>query len=100
MDQIFCLAPPISPPMLPVVSRQNTTSTCGFLPAGTGAAAADPRKVPRLSSAAREDQKLQKRDMGGLQYRIVSGCSTLSSRRTMPGDRLGPGPPLAVSAAR
>src|SRR3954467_3455992 len=29
MDQIFCLAPSIRPPMLPVVSRQKTTSTCG-----------------------------------------------------------------------
>src|SRR5262245_46501081 len=34
MDQIFCLAPSMSPPMLPVVSSANTTSTCGL---GVGA---------------------------------------------------------------
>src|SRR5947209_4911391 len=34
MAQIFCLAPSIRPPMLPVVSRQKTTSTRGF---GAGA---------------------------------------------------------------
>jgi len=34
MDQIFCLAPSMSPPMLPVVSRQKTTSTFGFFTSG------------------------------------------------------------------
>src|SRR5437868_4315794 len=34
MDQIFALAPSMRPPMLPVVSRQKTTSTFGFFTSG------------------------------------------------------------------
>src|SRR5262245_51900557 len=51
IDQIFCLAPSIRPPMLPVVSRQKTTSTFGFLSAATAAGAAD-RPAQAASRAA------------------------------------------------
>src|SRR4051794_4676813 len=53
MDQIFCLAPSIRPPMLPVVSRQKTTSTWGVGFFRSTGAAVDGLSVARTAKAAR-----------------------------------------------
>src|SRR4051794_17527872 len=53
MDQILALAPSIRPPMLPVVSRQNTTSTFGFAFLAAGAETAGRHRPAPISRAGR-----------------------------------------------
>src|SRR5262245_34648821 len=67
MDQIFCLAASMSPPMLPVVSRQNTTSTFGFFFAGglvssflSAAWADSPRHSPATASTAAVPRSIER----------------------------------------
>src|SRR6266542_3570564 len=67
MDQIFCLAASISPPMLPVVSRQNTTSTFGFFFAGglvssflSAARAGSPRHSPATASTTAVPRSIER----------------------------------------
>src|SRR5262245_54719233 len=69
MAQILALAPSMSPPMLPVVSRQNTTSTLGFLATlgiGTATTAPTRSKAGRQASRVRRIfQHLQGRGSEG-----------------------------------
>ncbi len=56
IDQIFCFAPSISPPMEPVESSTNATSTRGLAGGGVGAGADSgdgepPRAAPRCRDA-------------------------------------------------
>src|SRR5262245_2927460 len=54
MAQIFCLAPSISPPMLPVVSRPSTPATFGFFTSEGNGAANDGPANDRTATAARK----------------------------------------------
>jgi hypothetical protein len=50
MDQIFCLAPSINPPMEPVESSTKATSTRGRAPSAAGAPC--PAAAAAITSAA------------------------------------------------
>src|SRR4051812_49647742 len=90
MAQIFCLAASISPPMLPVVSRQNTTSTFGlaFAFAGASAAGAGEAHNTRAANAAGTAARAQERD----RHDMVHSCTEKGRLRSdsHPLDERGP----------
>src|SRR5262245_8287696 len=66
MPQILSFAPSMRPDMLPVVSRQKTTSTAGFLGEGTGAAVNGSSKANSATTIQEaHDARRESRDMGG-----------------------------------
>src|SRR5271166_85697 len=98
MDQIFILAPSMSPLMLPVVSRQKTTSTLGLagflassaragrMPLATRTAARKAARTPRGTQEHCMDETLQGKQLQDYHSRLddwgraqgCNGCVTMS----------------------
>src|SRR6516165_5417378 len=78
-DQIFCLAPSINPLMLPVVSRQKTTSTRGLAFLAVDLGLADVGRT-RANRAARPTSKAMPSQFRLRMFRFLQGMGEESRR--------------------
>src|SRR5437899_4344397 len=94
MAQIFCLAPSIKPPMLPVVSRQKTTSTWGFFLTGLSLTACPGDVKYKRAAAAVNSQQAWRNELVQRAMRHSSergwdfGSCLYGCRRPRGGERL------------